>query len=138
MKEEEIEKLRLCYIDQDETPSALAFFTSDFEGQWGDDWNDSPYESNAGAPYPAPGRTLCEVEFRVELMTPADASDFHHSGVSVETINTGRVAWLAPTPAQYKGGARCIYAGCTLAEFRRLIDLADGRILAFHVREELL
>ena len=28
-----------------------AFFTPMFERQWGDDWNDAPYEHNAGYPY---------------------------------------------------------------------------------------
>ena len=27
------------------------YFTSDLENQWGDDWDDSPYEHNAGPPY---------------------------------------------------------------------------------------
>lgn len=27
------------------------YFTSDIENQWGDDWDDRPYEHNAGKPY---------------------------------------------------------------------------------------
>jgi hypothetical protein len=39
--------LRLCYID-----SPWAYFTSqEIDKQWGDDWNDAPYEHNAGEPY---------------------------------------------------------------------------------------
>ena len=39
--------LRLCYID-----SKCAYFTSqEIDKQWGDDWNDAPYEHNAGEPY---------------------------------------------------------------------------------------
>jgi hypothetical protein len=37
---------RLCYID-----GQKAWFTDNFEKQWGDDWNDKPYECNAGEPY---------------------------------------------------------------------------------------
>lgn len=39
--------LRLCYID-----GPWAFFTTQpLDQQWGDDWNDAPYEHNAGDPY---------------------------------------------------------------------------------------
>ena len=27
------------------------YFTSDMAAQWGDDWDDRPYEHNAGKPY---------------------------------------------------------------------------------------
>ena len=37
---------KLCYVDGNE-----AWFTSDWKNQWGDDWNDRPYEHNAGSPY---------------------------------------------------------------------------------------
>ena len=37
----------LCYVD-----SPWAYFTTrPLEKQWGDDWNDAPYEHNAGTPY---------------------------------------------------------------------------------------
>lgn len=39
--------LRLCYID-----GPWAFFTTQsLDKQWGDDWNDAPYEHNAGDPH---------------------------------------------------------------------------------------
>ena len=37
----------LCYVDE---PWAY-FTTQDLDKQWGDDWNDAPYEHNAGTPY---------------------------------------------------------------------------------------
>lgn len=37
----------LCYVDE---PWAY-FTTQKLEDQWGDDWEDSPYEHNAGKPY---------------------------------------------------------------------------------------
>ena len=40
------EEYKLCYIKDNK-----AWFTNDFENQWGDDWNDRPYEYNAGEPY---------------------------------------------------------------------------------------
>ena len=38
---------KLCYIEKN-----FAYFTTqDLEKQWGDDWDDAPYEHNAGTPY---------------------------------------------------------------------------------------
>lgn len=38
----------VCYFDE-----PWLFFTSaPLAAQWGDDWNDAPYEHNAGTPYP--------------------------------------------------------------------------------------
>ena len=46
---------KLCYVDSDEyfdAPMTL-YFTEleDVTEQWGDDWDDAPYEHNAGTPY---------------------------------------------------------------------------------------
>lgn len=39
--------MRLCYVS-----GPFAYFTSkELSEQWGDDWNDAPYEHNAGEPY---------------------------------------------------------------------------------------
>lgn len=40
------DKYKLCFIK-----GQKAYFTNNFEKQWGDDWNDKPYEHNAGEPY---------------------------------------------------------------------------------------
>jgi hypothetical protein len=43
----EQENAVLCYLDEN-----WAYFTTqDLDKQWGDDWNDAPYEHNAGPPY---------------------------------------------------------------------------------------
>lgn len=39
-------KYYLCYVDGNK-----AWFTDNWEHIWGDDWNDAPYEYNAGNPY---------------------------------------------------------------------------------------
>lgn len=41
---------RLCYVDGLDTLTAF-FTTRPLAEQWGDDWNDAPYEHNAGRPY---------------------------------------------------------------------------------------
>ena len=37
---------KLCYVRHN-----ILYFTDSFEKQWGDDWDDAPYEHNAGEPY---------------------------------------------------------------------------------------
>ena len=40
-------KEKLCYVEGN-----IAYFTTqDLDKQWGDDWDDAPYEHNAGLPY---------------------------------------------------------------------------------------
>ena len=39
-------ELKLCYCANNNM-----YFTSDMSAQWGDDWDDRPYEYNAGTPY---------------------------------------------------------------------------------------
>ena len=39
-------ELKLCYCANN-----IMYFTSDMTAQWGDDWDDRPYEHNAGSPY---------------------------------------------------------------------------------------
>lgn len=49
-KSEVVEKFSnavLCYVESNQA----YFTTQDLSKQWGDDWNDAPYELNAGLPY---------------------------------------------------------------------------------------
>lgn len=42
---------RLCFVDYKREMRAY-FTTQPVQKQWGDDWDDAPYEHNAGPPYP--------------------------------------------------------------------------------------
>lgn len=43
---------KLCYIDDNGySNQGVAYFTDNLENQWGDDWDDAPYEHNAESPY---------------------------------------------------------------------------------------
>lgn len=125
---------RLCYVE-----SAWAYFTTQpIEKQWGDDWNDAPYEHNAGTPYEwrdymgERGVERYEIA-RVawsgcDLETPADL-DPPNSGYSVEQINKREIAWL--TDPGYGTRPRVfipvVWAGITLAEFVEIIEIQrDG------------
>jgi hypothetical protein len=116
----------LCYVD-----GRCAYFTTQpLKQQWGDDWNDAPYEHNAGDPYAYSAHD--EIHRRYYegwFQTPADDAWHGNSRYSVETINAGGVPWLrldrnSATREDH------IWAGDTIAEFTRKIRATDGIVYA--------
>ena len=75
------------------------YFTNDFKTQWGDDWNDIPYDLNAGTPY----TTRTDVVYidampdtcktYIDFVEAKDIRTFN----SVENINAGICPWLFET-----------------------------------------
>ena len=115
----------LCYVDG----SRAYFTTAPLGKQWGDDWNDAPYEHNAGRPYEDDGAVVGMVHFEGPYETPADLARDGNSRYSVEMINRGDVAWLAPERWLPEGhAAKPIAAGTTYTEFVRLVHLAGGTV----------
>lgn len=62
--------------------------------QWGDDWDDAPYEHNAGYPYEEDGYDLIKVPvcFAYYCKFPCDYGG-GNSPFSVDDINSGAVPW---------------------------------------------
>lgn len=135
-------KYKLCYVE-----GCWAYFTSQpLEKQWGDDWNDAPYEHNAGTPYNptlsglrsvdgawvkyseykdgVPDWTIIKLAFDANLETPASVAS-GNSSYSVEMINAGAVAWL--TDRWGKSGIS-IPAGVSPEQFEELITKAGGTV----------
>jgi len=121
---------KLCYVED-----YRAYFTTQpLLEQWGDDWNDAPYEHNAGAPYEygdhdrKEGRKawdIISVFFTGNLDTPDEG--YRNSPYSVEIINKGGVPWLA-TPDYVAGPKVSIYAGTSLPDFMSRINEAGGQV----------
>lgn len=117
---------KLCYIDGNK-----AWFTSNFEKQWGDDWNDAPYEHNAGDPYDHDYDFPRGEELPIRLASiyfelprywnylPCDY--FTNSPYSVEAINKGAIAWIHTDDFN-------IQAGTSLKEFIDTIKKHGGKI----------
>lgn len=108
--------MKLCYVY-----GHWAYFTKKpIHEQWGDDWNDAPYEHNAGEPY--------DYALKVAWEGPLEEPSEGHlnSPYSVEQINAGQIAWLRTdkwiTPAQ------AIMAGATIGEFIDGIYRAGGTV----------
>lgn len=124
-----MENAKLCYVDGN-----FAYFTTQpLEKQWGDDWNDAPYEHNAGAPY-GPIREdedweIFKVAFDGDFETPADIAG-HNSNYSVEMINKGAIAWLTQRWSETKVS---INAGATIHQFISLIEIGGGTVYLDHI-----
>jgi hypothetical protein len=124
----------LCYVR-----GSCAWFTTapiktspgSTHRQWGDDWDDAPYEHNAGEPYEyhpvqkaAEPYSLTRVYFEGDFLQPHEY--WTNSPYSVISINEGAVAWLRP--ASTSEGGVYIQAGTPLSEFKRLVRKAGGSI----------
>lgn len=125
----ENKKFELCYIDGNK-----AYFTSNWEKQSGDDWNDRPYECNAGDPYKYdysapeqgvengvglyPEIELKELYFELPywVKQPCDGGSF-----SVDEINRGDIAWL-------RGDDFNVHARTSYEDFIKIIKEHKGKI----------
>lgn len=124
----------LCYID-----GQWAYFTTqELSEQWGDDWNDEPYEHNAEEPYrygehdaklgKSPW-TITKLVYECDLETPSEWVT--NSSYSVQDINKKATPWLSSG----KYGKRNkddspiqIWAGTPLSEFIRIVQSIGGTI----------
>jgi hypothetical protein len=129
----ELARFKLCYICP---RTRFAYFTElDLKDQWGDDWNDAPYEHNAGDPYEhrfidkePVHHQIVKVAWEGSYETPAERGG-PNSLWSVEEINKGAIAWLIPT--QWDSSvkdARPVHAGDTLLTFIEKIEGSGGTV----------
>jgi hypothetical protein len=109
----------LCYIRD-----GLAFFTKKkIKDQWGDDWDDVPYEHNSGEPYYDEDDDIVKIYFICdEYSEPYE--DFINSPYSVEMINKKNIPWLK---APYNK-VEPIYAGTSLEDFIDIILERKGEV----------
>jgi hypothetical protein len=111
------------YIEGESTH--YAYFTPiDFSEQWGDDWDDAPYEHNAGRPYDHGSNHRDEVEI---IMIPFGIKnetawikfpDYYGCGnspFSVDEINLGAVPWIFAKGKRRSGVS--IYGGDSVLTF---------------------
>lgn len=134
----------LCYVercelldiqdkDNETTHSGFRlFFTeADLEKQWGDDWDDAPYDCNAGWPYDDTSykdkdgkwqhtkHTILVLNISIDNkhcpVTPEEYG-YYNSPFCVDTVNQGACAWMF-----FGKDCKPIYAGATpLDVFERI------------------
>ena len=116
---------RLCFVK-----NKILYFTDDFKNCWGDDFDDAPYEHNAGEPYEWIDEWSAEknkehghshikyIAFAGGYWI-AEPKDKHcNSPYSVEMINKKAVPWL------YNDEAGALFAGATMEEAKRWLKKA--------------
>lgn len=120
---------KLCYIEGNK----LYFTDAPLEKQWGDDWDDAPYEHNAGEPYDDENITTAYVEDSSYsnlgmLITPCYGHQ--NSPYSVEDINLEKkIPWLRIKKKDNKNQEYIdIYAGASLEEVIQVIRENGGKI----------
>lgn len=124
---ENIKEYKLCYVDD-----SFAYFTRlPLSKQWGDDWNDAPYEHNAGEPYNDDGADIIRLAYHGDLQTPC--SGYSNSPYSVKDINLGAAAWLYD---RYGKTGVVIHAGISVEGFINLVRKANGRVYS-EVEDEI-
>lgn len=112
----------LCYVS-----CAFAYFTTqELSKQTGDDWNDAPYEYNAGLPYESEDGawTITKIAWDGPFESPADIG--HSSDLSIDQINSGETPWLKTAKWGRGHTPVNIMAGTTPSEFIRLIESGGG------------
>lgn len=138
------ELYKLCYIENN-----FAYFTTqDLDKQWGDDWDDAPYEHNAEEPYtPAIRYFTADRQEKVETdwnadgspkweimkiafycpsaATPAETAGMN-SSYSVQMINNKLIPWLIVHWRMYPD--KGLFAGASIDEFVEFIEDAGGEI----------
>ena len=94
---------RLCYLE-----AGMMYFTDDIHNVCGDDWDDVPYEHNAGEPYER--YVVAMLAFHPTKDTDLCYEPYERGEYSVEEINNGAIPWL------YCQTAGPLHAGATRVE----------------------
>ncbi len=112
---------QLCYVKDN-----FAYFTNiPLSEQTGDDWNDAPYEHNAGEPYYDSKDQIIKVVYEGYINTPCYGTD--NSPYSVDMINEKCVAWLMGFSFNEKKYIP-IFAGSSIKEFIDKIERIGGNV----------
>lgn len=132
---------QLCFVD--ESPWDVVFkvyFTQakNLSLQWGDDWNDAPWEHNAEPPYDhisiehdgeyrrypvAIVDVFCEGPWTTTAQKYAPNSPY-----SVQDINAGDAPWLLPDSWNRQKHPPPIMAGTSLRDFIRIVTEHGGDV----------
>lgn len=88
------EVYKLCYIENNK-----AWFTNNFEEQWGDDWGDKLYEINAGEPYNHyyKNKQECKIKHEILYFELPDYDNYlpcDRGLYSVEDMKNRLVDWI--------------------------------------------
>jgi hypothetical protein len=136
MNTKEKRSLKLCYVDDlDNGQTLLLYFTNkNAEDVWGDDWDDAPYEHNAGEPYIEEGmiqEKLIIIANNCYFET-WEAKQYPNSRYSVKDINQDRFAIPWFFIKNYSGKNKFLFfANNTIDDLYKLIEENNLQIEIF-------
>ena len=120
---------QLCYVDRLDDFGAIKLWFSDLDvsNVWGDDWDDKPYEHNAGEPYDVIDSEIINKYIKIiielndkELLLPCSGTI--NSNFSVEDINIRKqIPWL-------RNNKFNLWAGTSLEETLKILKTLDIEI----------
>jgi hypothetical protein len=142
--ENNMKDFKLCYIEERDA----YFTTQDLSLQWGDDWDDAPYEYNAEPPYKprvhyysdgttskietdwnsdgTPKWEILKIKFELDWTYVTPEENFNNPAYSVKDINAGLVPWIFGT--SYDGTTLSIPAGTSVEDFKKMVKSVGGKI----------
>lgn len=99
----------------------FAYFTpKNLDEQWGDDWDDIPYDCNAERPYDGDEEIIIVPFYIEEGCLPVNWASGVNCPYSVRDINRGAVAWIYNRERNI-----CIHAGINPYEFIKKLRLEE-------------
>ena len=92
----------LKVIDWYKKGNIVRFFLgdNDCKDYWGDDWNDRPYEHNAGLVYPEYVKATFDVAFQFDTLIAEPYLNVSNSQFSKEDMKNGIIPFLCVLPAE--------------------------------------
>lgn len=127
--------MKLCYVRE----GVLYFTKKDLEKQWGDDWNDKPYEHNAGEPYYDAPEDIAVYRLEMDesrVIIEEPCSNVDNSIYSVEDINNRLVPWLKITVLSGENmHLYSVFAGAFLDEVNRIVGKHGGTLIPLKIEE---
>ena len=92
-------------IDFERKGNVVRFYlgADDCNDYWGDDWDDTPYEHNAGSVYDRYVTGVKDIAFPFDNLVLEPSNDYHSSYISKEDMKNKRVPCLIVVPAEIVG-----------------------------------
>lgn len=92
----------LVLIDFEKKCNQLRLFFGDGEDPWGDDWDDAPYQHNAGRVYSEFIKDTAVLSFYYDDIVYEPADDYTFQDVSKEMMLKKRVPAFVALPVKYR------------------------------------
>lgn len=98
----QIDRKDLVLIDFEKKCNQLRLFFGDDEKPWGDDWDDAPYQHNAGRVYEKFIKDTAVLSFYYDDIVMEPADDFYFQEVTKEAMLDKKIAAFIALPVKHR------------------------------------